>query len=364
MGSNFPNPTHGNLVQGALTLEPGKAPLDGLSLLIQSLPFRGAFCSLSLCPQPFVSLVGLNNGDTEILLPYQPSQRHTRVSLVSQDKARLKIGRSFTGLSENVRGSLGVMDVASTHISRNRVFILSACKEMELKAVDGLFDALGSLLNAPPCVFIRFCGLTTVAPSLQGSAIEGDPLTKPRQSVIAPLNQGTRNIFELGGYLIAGQLEEESRKGTFVRDLVSGRDATGVADVRILQKLSDKGVRRVLPHDVLGNEASKKDFDGVTSGTRADRAAKGLNERLIVQHFKGLLKPLNDGWRLFCCASGDNISKGHGKLNPSCWLGDSGSGSAWVSVLIRTSVLLILSIINRTSTGPASQRHRKGSPFR
>ena len=80
MSRNLPQPPNGDVVQSALALKPGKRPLYGLPLLVQSRPFGRPLRFFTR--QPFVGLVGLGNGFRSILVSNEVKKFLARVPLV------------------------------------------------------------------------------------------------------------------------------------------------------------------------------------------------------------------------------------------------------------------------------------------
>jgi len=138
-----------DVVKGALPLQAGKHSLNGWSLPMQGLPFRG------LHPLPKLSHEGLVAGEYvndrlgTVLLTDQVHQGPTGIALVRHYCPRAEPAVSQSGLSEHIRGSFSIMDVTGADVSRDRHFIFTVYEKMKLPAPDELLLSLGILLHRP-----------------------------------------------------------------------------------------------------------------------------------------------------------------------------------------------------------------------
>ena len=122
MGRNLPQPTNGDVIQRALTFEPGKRTLYGLPLLVEGRPFGRPMRFFTR--QPFVGLVDLDDGFGSILPTNQVKKFLARVFLVGQHLPGAGRGSEIflcePRLFNKVGSPLRVVDISGTYGGSNR----------------------------------------------------------------------------------------------------------------------------------------------------------------------------------------------------------------------------------------------------
>lgn len=187
MRRNLHQPPNGDIVQGTLTFEAGEHPFHRLPLLVDSLPlsclrgfvFRGQFLA--------VHRVNLDDGSRPKLPLDELVQGSARVPGISNNVLGMELAASVSGLGQNIGCPGAVVGVSRADAGSDRNLIFAVHGQMELVTQYELGFAVGILLDRPSGLRIRSFTLTTVDPSLQGSAVQGYPLSKSRKLLVTPL---------------------------------------------------------------------------------------------------------------------------------------------------------------------------------
>ena len=325
MHRNLPQPPHSNMVQGALSFEAGKYPLDGRPLAEQCLPLWSILV-LSKLPEHFlVPWVYLDDGLGAVLLANQVVQGLSRVSLVSHHELRIT-SNNESGLPQDVAGPLGVVNITGADVSSYRKFTFTVYQQVQLVTQDKLGLAVGVLFHRPLGLRVRRLVLAAFDPSLEGSAVYSYPLPESRQFRVAAAHQRAGDLFDLGGHMVLGELSKEAAESRFVGNSFGGFNPTS---------LSDEGVV---------SQCARVSF-----GATACWAGQRIKEGSVVKPIKKGLKLGNDWRRLNQYRNGGIISVRHWKMYASFWLGAVGVDRTCGPALFRTSVLNRSYKVNRKS---------------
>ena len=178
MGLDFHTTAHPDMVQRALPFETAKCSLHRLPLLREGFPLRRLNHWLKLGTEPLMTRVYVYDGLCRILTADKVYQCLPGVTLICQDidgsECRWGLSHREAGLLEHIGGSLRVMDVTRADVGRYGKLILSVHQKMQFVAKNEFSLALGSLLDAPCGLSIRGFWLTTIHPSFEGGAVQGN----------------------------------------------------------------------------------------------------------------------------------------------------------------------------------------------
>ena len=287
-----------------------------------------------------MALGNVDDGLCSILATYQMNQGFARITFVRHDVLGMELTACCeAGLTEYVRCTSCVMDIASTNMSGNGKFIFRVYKQVELVAQRELGLAVRVLLNRPSSLRVRRVGLPPIDPALNSSRVQGYPLTKPWQGSVMLSYQAAGYILQLRQNFSPCQPCKEARKGRVVGYTIRRVNPARLSDEGVVPQLPPKCFRRRKTQGVFGYKALPEHSYGMPLGATPNGVNNGRNQRSVIQPFKESLKLCNDGWRLRRCASGDNIGQGHGKMHLPVRLGVVGVSAPAAPLYISTSVL-------------------------
>ncbi len=156
-----------DMVERMLPFQTGERSLNGGSLLVNRLPLNRFHSRSVLVHERSVRRVNAYDG-VSLILPFnQGNQRSSRISLISQYIPWVELVSCEPCLTEYVRCSLGVVDVARADVSRDWQLGLAVNKQMEFPSEHKLAVTLRSLLDAPVSLFIGFLAFIAVRPCLR-----------------------------------------------------------------------------------------------------------------------------------------------------------------------------------------------------
>ena len=339
MNRNLSQSPHRNVIERPLPFEAGEGSFNGCSLSKQGLPGLRVLPYPTLDHQFCVASVDLYDRFRSVLPLYQAEQWLTGIASVRHNEAGMELVGSYPGFPKHMGGSSHVAGIPRRYVGSHRKLGLAVHQDVQLVAQGVASLAVGVLLDRPPSVLVGLLPCSAVYPTFQGSAVEGHSLSEARGIGVAAANQAAGNILDQGRVLAVSQPCKETAERCFMGNTVRPRDTTSLGNPRIVGERANQCRRGREANSVLGNEAVPKDLHWVSFGTTAGRACKGLKQRGIVQFGKERLKLLDDGRRLYGCASGGKISGHHWEAIPSCWLGAVGAEHTCGSVFLLAMIV-------------------------
>ena len=314
MSSNLlPSPNR-NLIQGALALEPREHTLDCLPLFEQRLSFKGVLYAV-LGQQFLVGFIQLNYRSCSIL-PFDKGKKlPSRITGISNDVARVKFTSCKPRFPKNVGRPLRVVNVACAHIGRNGQFVFTVNQEVQFPTVGKFFGALSPHLDRPTSLRVSLLGFATVAPCLEGCAVQGHAFPETRQGFIMLPSQSARNVFD--ARQVFGQLPEESAESGLVGYSVRGRDAASFGNERVIVEHPNHCRRGRQAQGMLHHETSPEGLDGVSFGAASDGTFENFKQSSIFKVGEDAFKLVNDWGSLRGHRNSGIMERDHGKKQPS-----------------------------------------------
>lgn len=328
MNRNFHPTSHSDVIQRPLTFETSEAPFHGWPLFNQSPKFgRGPELS-HLSVQLLVVAILLHYRNTPVLPFNQAGKRLSRITRIHHHEGRMELPLSSPpSLSQYIRRSCCIVDVARTNYSGDGPFRFAVNHEMQLPPVNKFIVALSSFLDRPSGLLVSLLGLTSISPRFKGRAVNGYSLSEAWDRHIMVPYQRTRYVFNQVQALVRSQFLEKSAKRGVMRDSIGGCDATDLSDERVIPQLPPQSLSRCQTKHVFCDEASPQDSNWVSLGATSSRANQLVDKSVVVQSVKNSLK-LSDYWgRLWGAKDRGRITVGHGKRYLPVRLGGVGVSS-------------------------------------
>ena len=266
MDSNLHTPTHRDVIEGALPLEPGEGTLNSLTLRVQCLPRCGVLPYPEAFYQLSVRTVDHDDGFRMVLTTNQLEEFLARISRICQDMAGIELTGREAGFTQYVGSPLCVVDASRADVRCYGKLALAVNEQMQLPAKGVLFDSLSALLDRPASLSVGLGVFAAIAPTLQRGGIQGYPLPKGRERLVVLAYQSAGHVFDQMKVLPFRQLRKESTKGTVVGDLLRRPNATGLRYKGILRKGSSQCLGGRKKEVVLDEERSPQDVGGVSFG--------------------------------------------------------------------------------------------------
>ena len=301
-----------DVVQRPLTFEPRKCPLDRLALPSKRLVSGKAGLESLLGQQFFATRGNIDHGVGVVLSPYQMEHCPRRVAFVRHQITRVKTGCLSSGLSQHVRCSLRVMNIARAHVRGDGKFGFAVHQQMQFPPIGVFLDALCAVLDRPSSVGVTLGCLAAIAPRLQRGAVQCHTLPKPRYLRILSAYQIPGHVLHSRQELRRRQPFEEPRERGFVGD-VGPVKAARPGDERVVGQRPDEFARRTQAHRVFRDEGTPKCLGGVSFGATACGAGELLKESRVVKVRKESLKLSDDRRGLRNRPNSGIISGNHGK---------------------------------------------------
>lgn len=313
MRRNLANPTRANVVQSVLTFESPEHTLNGLPLVVESLPLRSSLKPCSLSMPASVSLVCLDDRLTAVELLNGAVNLWRVVSRVSNYVVRAEpVVRNFD-LTEHIRSPLRVVDVSSRDVCSHRQFRFAVNCKVQLPSEGVLTNALRSPFHCPTSVRIGSLGLRSVGPAFDHGSVDSNALPKARNLFVALPNQSTRNIFQLRKRVTVGcNAVHKPRERRFVRK-VRPFKANRLTDERVVLKLPEQFRCGAQVQDVAREDTTPEVFDRPAFRPASSRPLQAFKQFRVRKGVEYRPKTINNRWfryasRTICVDQGKDAS--------------------------------------------------------
>lgn len=181
-------------VERTLPLKATEYPLDRLSLLVKGFPLWSLNGFPKFRCELLVSFIGLDYGHGSVLPLDEVSNWLPRIPLVGDDMLGVESRVGEASFREQMRRSLGIVDVSRTNVGCYRHLIFRINGEVKLPAQRKLSFAMSVLLNTPSRLRIRRFALATIDPTFERATVDSNSLPEPRESGIMPSHKSTGHI--------------------------------------------------------------------------------------------------------------------------------------------------------------------------
>ena len=332
--SDTPLAPDSDVVQSSVALESPKEPLYRCSSAIGPLKLLRLPSGDSL----FMDRISFDNRHSTVLTPDKCPESITTVARITSYIVGVKFLGGDPCFYQHPWGITDIVDIACTERNGDGQFVGSISQDMQAIAPHVLPPTRGIQLHNPASIGVSGRVSSAVTPCLQVRAVQGRGLTEIGKGGIALSGQAAEDVLNHHYIFTFLKLTHEAGVGKGRWCPFYTGDPTGFSKVGVVLQLADKSSERGDAHVGHSDVGAPEDRDRVPTPTSVVRL-QGTEQVSIWNLIEESLETLDKGWRLKCCADGGIINVDHGKLQPSCWLGDSGAASTWVSAFIKGSVL-------------------------
>ena len=243
-----------------------------------------------------MSALGLDNGFRSILPMDMGTEFIARVSCISHHEIRMELGCSVSGLSQNARGTSGVMHISSRYAESNGQFVLRIHDKVNLVSKPELLEIARGALDGPSSILIRSRFLGLVRPCLYICRVYSDAFPEAWKCPVALSNHLLHCVLYEAPVFPLREFCHETRERRLGWDLLRRFYATSPSNEWVIfQESYECGYRGQTQY--IADKVAAPEYLGLIAWpTSSPCTCESIEKVFIWQCFEECLK-LMDNWR-------------------------------------------------------------------